>query len=76
MATKTISIPLDAETAKAYDSAPADEKKKIGALVSLWLRDLATTEPAALRTVLDETAHKARARGLTPELLDSILKGA
>jgi hypothetical protein len=76
MATKTISIPLDAETAKAYESAPADEKKKIGALVSLWLRDLAKTGPGALGAVLDETARKARARGLTPELLESLLKGA
>lgn len=73
MAAKTLSIPLDAETAKAYDAAPAEEKKKMEALVSLWLRELATAELSTLAQVLDEVARKARARGLTPELLESLL---
>lgn len=76
MAAKTISIPLDAVTAEAYDAAPAKEKKKMEALVSLWLRELATGGPATLAQVLDEVARKARERGLTPELLESLLKDA
>ena len=76
MATKTISIPLDAETARAYDAAPPEEKKKMEALASLWLRELATAEPATLTQVLDDVARKARERGLTPEMLESFLKDA
>lgn len=76
MAGKTISIPLDAETAKAYDAAPAEEKKKMQALASVWLRELAAAEPAALSEVLDELARKARERGLTQEMLESLLKDA
>ena len=72
----TITIPLDPETARAYDSATPEEKRKMQALLSLWLRELASGEPSSIQQVLDEVGRKARARGLTPEILDSLLKGA
>ena len=46
------------------------------ALLSLWMRELATGEYASLADVLDEVGRKAKARGLTAEMLDSLLKGA
>ncbi len=76
MAKPTITIPLDPETARAYDSAAPEEKRKIQALLSLWLRELAAGEYASLQQVLDDVGRKAKDRGLTPELLDSLLKGA
>jgi chorismate mutase len=76
MAPKTISIPLDAETAKAYDAARPEERRKMEALASVWLRELATADPATLAQVLNDVSRKARERGLTPELLESILKDA
>ena len=76
MANPSITIPLDPETALAYESAPPEEKRKIQALVSLWVRDLATGEHPSLEQVLDEVGRKAQARGLTPEILESLLKGA
>jgi hypothetical protein len=76
MATHRITIPLDPETAKAYKEARPIEKKKMQALVSLWLRDLATESPARLDQVLDEVSDKAAQRGLTPKILDALLKGA
>ncbi len=76
MAKGTITIPLDPETARAYDSAGPEEKRKMQALVSLWLRELAAGEYPPLQQVLDEVGRKAKARGLTPEMLDSLLKGA
>jgi hypothetical protein len=76
MATNRITIPLDPETAKAYRGAPRAEKKKIQALVSLWLRDLAAEKPVTLRHILDEVSEKALDRGLTPKILDALLKGA
>jgi hypothetical protein len=72
----TITIPLDAETARAYETAAPTEKRKIEALLSLWMRELAAGEYASLQTVLDEVGRKAKARGLTAETLDSLLKGA
>lgn len=76
MENRTITIPLDPQTARAYDSAGPDEKRKMQALLSLWLRDLTAEEHPSLREVLDDVASKAKSRGLTPEILDSLLKGA
>ncbi len=76
MEKRTITIPLDPQTARAYDSAPPEEKRKMQALLSLWLRDLTAGEYPSLRELLDDVASKAKARGLTPEILDGLLKGA
>jgi hypothetical protein len=75
MATNRITIPLDPKTAKAYRGARPAEKKKMQALVSLWLRDLAAEKPATLNHILDEVSEKAVRRGLTPKILDALLKG-
>lgn len=75
MANPTITISLDPQTARAYESAAPEEKRKMQALLSLWLRELAAGEYPSLQQVLDEVGRKAKARGLTAEKLDSILKG-
>jgi len=71
-----ITIPLDPQTARTFDSASAEEKRKIQAILSLWLRELAQGGSPSLQQVLDNIGRKALARGLTPEILDSLLKGA
>lgn len=76
MANPTITIPLDPETARAYNSAGPEEKRKMQALVSLWLRELSAGDYPSLQQVLDEVGRKAKSRGLSPETLDSLLKGA
>jgi hypothetical protein len=76
MANRSISIPLDPQTARAYDSAAPEQKRKIQALLSLWLRELAVGGYPSLQQVLDDVGRKAKADGLTPEILDSLLKGA
>jgi hypothetical protein len=52
------------------------EKQKIQALPSLWIRELAGGQYPSLKQMLDEVRQKAKARGLTSEMLDSILNGA
>ncbi|MGA7855835.1 MAG: hypothetical protein WCA15_21130 [Candidatus Acidiferrales bacterium] len=76
MANPTITITLDPQTARAYECAAPEEKRKIQALLSLWLRELAGGQYPSLQQVLDEIGKKAKARGLTTEMLDSILKDA
>jgi len=76
MSTQSITIPIDPETARAYDSAAPEEKRKMQALLSLWLRSLATGNYPSLEQILDEAGRTARDRGLTQEILDSILKGS
>jgi len=75
MANPTITIPLDPQAARAYKSASLKEQRKIEALLSLWLRQLAASEYPSLEKVLDELGGKAKARGLTPKMLESLLKG-
>jgi len=75
MANPTITIPVDRQTARAYHSARPGERRKIQALLSLWLRELATGEYPPLKRVLDAVGEKAKARGLTPRKLESLLKG-
>jgi hypothetical protein len=70
----TITIPLDAQTARAYSADSPEEKKKMEALVSLWLRALAAGQYPSLQKVLDAIGQKAESRGLTPEILESLLK--
>lgn len=76
MVNPTITIPLDPQTARALDAVPAEEKRKIQALLSLWLRELATAGSPSLQEILNEVGRKAVARGLTPDILDSLLKGS
>ncbi len=76
MPVEKIIIPVDAEAARAYNAAPAEDRKKMQALLALWLRDLVSAERASLGEIMDEVSRKASARGLTLELLESLLKGA
>ena len=69
-----INIPLDNQTAKIYQSAPQADKKKMQILMSLWLREF--EKPSiSLDDLMDDISRKAEARGLTPDILDSILNG-
>ena len=72
MSRETITIQVDPEAAKAYKAAPPDEQEKMQALLSLWLRDLATAQPATLKEIMSDLSQKAQACGLTPEALESL----
>jgi len=76
MATERITIQVDREAARAYKAAPAADQRKMGALLSLWLKDVAMAEPAALKQMMTDLSKKARDRGLTPEILENLLKEA
>ncbi len=72
MTTTTITIPLDAETAKIYTEAPAEIRRKLQLLLGLWLREF-TVSPRSLQSIMNEISQKAQERGLTPEILESRL---
>jgi len=74
MATETITIQVEREAARAYKAAPADDQKKIQALLSIWLKGLAGAETEALKEIMSEVSKNAQARGLTSETLESLLK--
>ncbi len=73
MATSTISIEVDAETARAFSEAPAEERRKLQLLLRLRLRELTTGPIRPLKEIMDEIGSQAETRGLTPEILESLL---
>jgi hypothetical protein len=74
MANAIITIPIDPQTVRAYESAAPDEKQKIQVLLGIWLRELAARDYPSLQEILDEVGDKAKARGFTPEILGSLVE--
>lgn len=74
MRTTTISIEVDAEAARIFREAPADQQRKLQLLLDLRLRELTTRKVRPLEQIMDDIGREAAARGMTPEILDSILK--
>lgn len=72
METKTIIIRVNAEVARIFEAASEEERRKLEAFLSLKLSD-ATRSKNSLEEVMSEISRNAQARGLTPEILDSIL---
>lgn len=73
MATETITLEIDSEAAQAFKAVSANEREKLQVLLGIWLKEFARTDSASLKTTMDEMSEKARGRGLTPEILESIL---
>ncbi len=69
METKTINLRVSADAAEVYESASAEEKRKLEALVSSRLREAARHRERgqALEEIMSELSRKAQKRGLTPE---------
>ena len=75
METTPITIEVDAAAAKIYAAATPEEQRGIQVLLSLRLRDLTIKPRRSLREVMDDMSREAQANGLTPEILESILRG-
>ena len=72
MDTEVINIRVDTETAKTFNSLPEEDRRKIEALLSIRLSDV-SRNAESLDAVMKEIADKAKARGLNPEILKSLL---
>jgi hypothetical protein len=73
MTIQRISIPVDPPTADAYQAASAREQRQLQVLLRLRLRELTSRPARSLDDVLDEVGRAAEARGLTADMLDSML---
>lgn len=67
-----ITVSVDADVAKAYRRASSDDRRKLDLLMNLRLRD-ATRDDKSLREIMEEVSRTAQERGLTPEILATIL---
>jgi len=73
MSTEIPSIQVEPNIANAYNSASQEDQRKIQLLMGLWLRELSKKPNLSLTEVMDLISDRAQARGLTPEILESIL---
>ncbi len=73
MPTSTISLEVDSDTARAFSEASAQEQQKIQLQLALRLRQLLNRPVRPLKDVMNEISREAQERGLTPEILESIL---
>jgi hypothetical protein len=72
MSTEVISIRVDAEAAKAFRSLSEEDRRRLEAILSIRLSEI-TQGGESLEGVMQEISDKAKARGLTPEILNSLL---
>ncbi|WP_345298773.1 hypothetical protein [Candidatus Villigracilis affinis] len=72
-AMQTISIQVSSEAAQAYHRASVEERKKMELLLSLRLLEVSLIHKP-LKQVMSEISRSAQERGLTPEILDDLLK--
>ena len=73
MSVTTISIQLDDSAAEAYHLAPIEQREWLRLLVNLLVQEFAKYTPQSLLAVMDQMSQEAKARGLTPEVLESLL---
>ena len=71
MDTETITIRVDAEAARTFRALPEEDRKKLEALLSIRLNEV-TQRREPLDAVMREISEKAKARGLTSEVLKSL----
>jgi hypothetical protein len=67
------SIDVASDVAELYQSVPKATQEKIQVLLRFWLRDM--TDPSkTLSQVMDEMSDYAELQGLTPDILEALLK--
>jgi hypothetical protein len=72
MKTTSITVRVNSEAAHIFEMASEGQRRKLEALVSFRLTN-ATREKRQLEEVMSDISQKAEERGLTAEILDSIL---
>ncbi len=72
METKEITIRVNAEFAHVFETVSEEERRKMEALLSLKLGEV-MRQKQPLEEIMSEISRKAQERGLTPEILDSLL---
>ena len=74
MSTETITLEIDSEAARLFNSASTEEREKLKVLLGVWLKEYARADAPLLKETMGELSRSAQERGLTPEILESILE--
>ncbi len=73
MLTETITLEVESDAARFYNDSPQTDKQKLQALFESWLKYYAEADVDSLKRTMDEIGQNAQSRGLTPEILESLL---
>ncbi|MCA2621976.1 MULTISPECIES: hypothetical protein [unclassified Microcystis] len=68
-----ILIEVSPEAAELYQSAFSEEKERVRILIDLLMRRPSEDDSDFLGKLMDEISDEAEARGLKPEILESLL---
>jgi len=68
-----ILIEVSPEAAELYQSASSEEKERVRILIDLLMRKPDEDDSDFLGKLMDEISDEAEARGLKPEILESLL---
>ena len=69
---ENITIQVDSEIAKAYREAKPEKQQKIQTFLNIMLQKAVSQK--LLLDIMEEASQQAIANGITPEILESILK--
>ena len=73
MTTVPITLDLSPELAQIFKEMSPDEQRKLGSLLALWLQEFKSDDGQRLSELMDAISERAQQRGLTPEILESLL---
>ena len=74
METQTMTIPVDAETARLFYEAPPEKRRQLELMLRLRLWELTMGPARSLKEIMDGIAENVQAKGLTPDMLESMLR--
>jgi len=73
MPVASINIQLDDKSAQLYETTSEEKREQLRKLISFMVREFAESTPHSLLSLMDEMSREAEAKGLTPEILGTIL---
>lgn len=74
MALATITVQLDDRAAQIYHATSERKRIQLRKLISFLVQEFAESTPESLLALMDEMSNEAEAKGLAPELLESLLR--
>ncbi len=75
MLTETITLQVESDVARFYNDAPQTDKQKLQVLFGSWLKQYSEADVDSLKRTMNEISCNAQNKGLTPEILESLLAG-
>ena len=74
MTVAMIRVPIDDNSARILEQTPVEKQAQLRLLIRQLVAEFAQSTPATLFAQMDAMSQEAQRRGLTPELLDTLLR--